>query len=180
MKELSCLSPKMVAYCHEVRRLEDNFDGLELNHIPRWLNEAADTLARMASSHQPIPSDIFASNQYKPSIRYEESEQAGAKPLASDLGARQPLIFSNHEVMELDLEPMMGPDPSADWRSPYLDYLLHEVLQTAKTEAQQLARRAKSFLIIEGELYKRSHTKMLQCCKISMVGSAGTMPHSGP
>ena len=33
-----------------------------------------------------------------------------------------------------------------------------------KTEAQWLTRRAKSFVIIEGELYKRSHTKILQRC----------------
>ena len=38
----------MVVHCQEVRLLEDKFDGLELNHIPRRLNEAADTLAKMA------------------------------------------------------------------------------------------------------------------------------------
>ena len=50
MKESSCHDTKMAAYCQEVRRLEDKFDGLELNHIPRRLNEAADTLAKTASS----------------------------------------------------------------------------------------------------------------------------------
>jgi hypothetical protein len=39
----------MAAYYHEVRKLEDKFNGLELNHISRRLNEAADTLAKMAS-----------------------------------------------------------------------------------------------------------------------------------
>jgi ribonuclease HI len=34
MKESSCHNPKMVAYYQEVRKLEDKFDGLELNHIP--------------------------------------------------------------------------------------------------------------------------------------------------
>ena len=33
-----------------------------------------------------------------------------------------------------------------------------------KTEARQLARRAKSFVLVEGELYKRSHTGILQHC----------------
>jgi ribonuclease HI len=74
MKESSYLSPKMAAYCQEVHQLADKFDGLEHNHIPRQLNEAADTLAKMASSRQPVPSDIFSSDQYKPSIRYEEPE----------------------------------------------------------------------------------------------------------
>jgi hypothetical protein len=34
MKELSCHNSKMVVYCQEVCKLEDKFDGLELNHIP--------------------------------------------------------------------------------------------------------------------------------------------------
>ena len=33
MKESSCHDPKMEAYSELVRRLEDKFDGLELNHI---------------------------------------------------------------------------------------------------------------------------------------------------
>jgi hypothetical protein len=49
MKESSCHNSKMVAYYQEVRKLEDKFDGLELNHIPQWLNEAANELAKMAS-----------------------------------------------------------------------------------------------------------------------------------
>ena len=34
MKESSCESPMMAAYCQAVRLLEENFDGLELVHIP--------------------------------------------------------------------------------------------------------------------------------------------------
>ena len=49
MKESSYHDAKMVAYCQEVRWLEDKFDGLELNHIPRRLNEADDALAKVAS-----------------------------------------------------------------------------------------------------------------------------------
>jgi hypothetical protein len=56
--------------------------------------------------------------------------------------------------MELDLEPATGPDPSADWRAPYVDYLQREVLPTDKTEAQRFAHHAKSFIIIEGDLCK--------------------------
>ena len=50
MKESSCHNAKMAMYCHEVWQLEDKFNGLKLNHIPRWLNEAADMLVKMASS----------------------------------------------------------------------------------------------------------------------------------
>ena len=74
MKESSCHDTKMVAYCQEVRHLEDKFDGLKLNHIPRRLNEVADALAKAASGREPVPMGIFASDQHKPSVHYEESE----------------------------------------------------------------------------------------------------------
>ena len=35
MKEASCHNKKMEAYCNAMRRLEDKFDGLKLNHIAR-------------------------------------------------------------------------------------------------------------------------------------------------
>ena len=62
MKESSCHDAKMATYCQEVRWLEDKFDGLELNHILRRLNEAADTLAKAASSREPVPTGVFASD----------------------------------------------------------------------------------------------------------------------
>ena len=87
MKESSCHDAKMATYYQEVHRLEDKFDGLELNHIPRWLNEAADALAKMASGQELVPTGIFASDWYKPSVHYEEQEQASDGALALGLGA---------------------------------------------------------------------------------------------
>ena len=72
MKGLSCHNAKMVAYCREVRQLEDNFDGLELNHILRRLNEAIDTLAKTVSGRELVPMGVFANDRYKPLVRYEE------------------------------------------------------------------------------------------------------------
>ena len=62
MKESSCHNAKMAAYCREVRQLEDQFDGLELNHILRRLNKAADTLVKTASSQESVAMGIFASD----------------------------------------------------------------------------------------------------------------------
>jgi hypothetical protein len=38
------------AYCKEVRKLEDKFHGLELIHVSHRYNEAADELAKIAST----------------------------------------------------------------------------------------------------------------------------------
>lgn len=60
MKESSCHDPKMAAYCKEVRKLKEHFDGLELNHILRRDIEAANALAKMASNRDPVPTGVFA------------------------------------------------------------------------------------------------------------------------
>jgi hypothetical protein len=74
--------------------------------------------------------------------------------------------------MEIDEDPMgesnedlaAGNNPLPNWRIPYLDSLIREVLSTDKTEARRLTHHVKSFVIIKGELYRKSHTKVLQRC----------------
>jgi hypothetical protein len=80
MKESSYHDPKMATYCQVVCLLEDKFDGLELNHIARRFNEAADELAKLASGQALAPASIFASNLYKPSITYLGSAQDSSEP----------------------------------------------------------------------------------------------------
>ena len=113
MKESSCHNAKMAAYYREVRQLEDKFDGLELNHILRCLNEAANVLAKVASSQEPVPTGVFTNDQHNPSVRYEGSEQVDDGPPDSASGADQPSAPSGPEVMELQegqttqLEPLV-------------------------------------------------------------------------
>ena len=87
---------------------------------------------------------------------------------------------SDPKVMELDEDPTIKPDPLVDWRMPYLDYLLREALPTDKMEAWRLARRAKSFVVIEGELYRRSHTEILQCKRNAVMFCRGIGESSLP
>jgi hypothetical protein len=41
-----------------------------------------------------------------------------------------------------------------DWRFPILKWLVKGKLPSDQTEAQRIARRAKAFVLIDGELYK--------------------------
>ena len=63
--------------------------------------------------------------------------------------------------MALEEDPAAESDPPDDWRTIYLDYLLRNILPTDKTEARWLTHRAKSFVLVEGELYKRGHIGIL-------------------
>ena len=58
------------------------------------------------------------------------------------------------EVTELEEDPAIEPDPLDDWRTLYLDYLLCDMLPMDNTEGRRLRRHAKSFVLVEGELYK--------------------------
>jgi len=107
MKESNCLDPKMEAYCKLVRRLEDKFDGLELNHIVRKYNEATDELAKMASARALIPPNIFARDLHKPFIDYASAveESPPAEPTASlDAPSTAETPLAEPEVMEVDME----------------------------------------------------------------------------
>jgi hypothetical protein len=85
MKNSHCRDPKMEAYCDEVRRLEDKFYGLELNHIARRYNETADELAKIASGRTTVPPDVFSRDLHQPSVKTgdtPEPEKASAEPEA--------------------------------------------------------------------------------------------------
>jgi hypothetical protein len=69
MKNSHCRDPKMEAYCDEVRRLEDKFYGLELNHIARRYNEIVDELAKIASGRTTVPPDVFSRDLHQPSVK---------------------------------------------------------------------------------------------------------------
>ena len=51
-----------------------------------------------------------------------------------------------------------------DWRVPLLAYLLKEVLPPERTEARWIAQRAKTFVALGDELYKRSPSGVLMKC----------------
>ena len=107
---------------------------------------------------------VFANDQHKPSMCYEGSEQANDGLPDPASGANQPSASSDPKVMELEEDPATEHDPLVDWRTLYLNYLLHDTLPTDKAKARRLARRTKSFILVEGELYKRSHTGILHRC----------------
>jgi ribonuclease HI len=148
MKDKTCVDPKMAAYCQAVRDLESKFHGLELHHVLRDYNKAADMLAKAASSHSPVPHGVFASDQHQPSVREE-----GEKP-PEELG---PEVITIDELPGVNLE-----DP--DWCFPILEWLVIGKLPSDQTEDRRIARRTKAFVIIDGELYKRGADGILMRC----------------
>jgi hypothetical protein len=162
----------MVAYCQVVRLLEEKFDGLKLNHIARRSNETADKLVKMASGRAPAPTSVFASDLYKPSTTYQGSAQDGNEPPTLTSGADPTLAPTEPDVMQIEDDLAIGLDLLPDWRIPYLDCLVCGILPTNKIEARRLTRHAKSFVLLDRELYKRCPTEILQRCIPSEQGKS--------
>ena len=173
MNESTCTNPKMAAYCAEIRRLEEKFDGFQVEYVPRRDNETADSLARLGSNREVIPAGIFACDQDKPSI----NDPASADPTKEQAQEPAPIEANEALVIERDknsgapadprdASPDSGADPGPrdDWRQPFIDYLLRQQLPSDRTEARRLARRAKTFAMVGGELYKKGRSGILQRC----------------
>jgi ribonuclease HI len=154
MKDKNYVDLKMAAYCQAVRDLEGKFHSLELHHVLRDYNKATDVLAKTASTHSPVPHGVFVSDQHAPSVRIE---------------SEKPPEESEPEVMAIDQQPVMNlEDP--DWWFPILEWLVEGKLPSDQTEARRIARRAKVFVLINGELYKCGGAGILMWCILEDQG----------
>src|SRR5215216_1935937 len=61
-------SPLMEAYVEEVRKLEERFDGLQTEHVPRKENSIADHLSKCAAQKLPVEPGIFVLHLTQPSV----------------------------------------------------------------------------------------------------------------
>jgi ribonuclease HI len=110
MKSSSCRDPKMEAYCGEVRRLEDKFHSLELNHVARRYNEAADELAKIASSQTTVPLDVFTRDLHQPSVNLRED--GGVDGLSLDPPPEAEAPSTGAEAMQVEgSTPPANPEP---------------------------------------------------------------------
>jgi hypothetical protein len=188
MKNSHCRDSKMEAYCDEVRRLEDKFYRLELNHIARRHNETADELAKIASGRTTVPLNVFSRDLHQPSVKTDDtpepvkasaqpetpsaqskapSAQSEAPSAQPEAPSTQPEVPSAPEGEALRIEEeRSGVTPNRNWQTPYLQYLHRGELPLDRAEARRLARRAKSFVLLgDGkELYHRSPSGILQRC----------------
>jgi hypothetical protein len=80
MKNASCHDDKMEAYYKVVRALEDKFYVTELNQVPRWYNEKADELAKIASERITVPPNVFARDVAQSSVNLEPNPSSREDP----------------------------------------------------------------------------------------------------
>ena len=129
----------MEAYLAEVRKMEKQFLGLELQHVPRGTNKEAGDIAKRASKRQPQEPGIFEERLFKPSATPPLSSTAqpreelpqppatGAPPCGPTSGAR----------LLLALEPQEG-----CWTKEFKEYLMQGTLPEKEEDAERVAQQA--------------------------------------
>jgi ribonuclease HI len=70
--ECSCNEPRLAAYLLHVRKLEKDFTALELQHVPRADNSAADDLFVRVSTWAPMPKGVFERRLLRPTAQPAE------------------------------------------------------------------------------------------------------------
>jgi hypothetical protein len=63
------------------------------------------------------------------------------------------------EAMDIETVPS-----EKDWRDKYIAWMARGELPPDRSEARRIARMAKSFTLVDGELYKRAASGILQRC----------------
>jgi hypothetical protein len=134
----------MDAYYLEVRKLENKFYSLEFHHVVRDNNVAADVLSKLGSTRAQVPAGVFVHELHVPSI--PEPVPATTDTVPSQAG---------QEVMMIDV----------DWRQPFIDYIREQKVPTDKNLAEQIIRRAKSYVLVGDKLYRWGATSgvLMKC-----------------
>jgi transposase InsO family protein len=146
--------------------------------VPRRYNEEADELAKIVSGRITVPPNVFARDIARPSVNldpnpssWEEpsgapSNPTGVEPMDED-PSNEAFVLSLLEGYGADEAEVMDTEPvpnAKDWRDKYVTWMDRGELPSDRSEARRIARMAKSFTLVEGEMYKRVASGVLQRC----------------
>jgi ribonuclease HI len=143
-KDWDYSTDSMGKYCAIVRKLEDKFKGLELHHMERDRNIAANALSKLGSNQAQAPPEIFVQEISQPTILSDQTEECNT--------------LSQPES-----------DPN-DWREPIITYIKNEKKPYDKAAAEHIARQSAHYTLIGGTLYRRGATGVLMKCIHSAIG----------
>jgi hypothetical protein len=165
MNKCDAISDNMIAYRNVYYYLEGTFDGCKVLHVGRASNEEADNLANIGSQCLPIPQGVFWEEIIERSIKNHKisttEEQTQHQAIGSRVGKPdQRSTSESEEVMMIE----------ETWMQPYLAYMINKTLLKDTVEARRIIRRSKAFVVLQGKLYKKSITGVLQRCVIPQEG----------
>jgi hypothetical protein len=120
----------MLLYCQELRKLENNCDGLKYMHILQGKNEIADELAKLCSSRALVPTWVFLQELHEPSIVKALAKANKAAESSQETPPPNKSITGSPKVIEIH----------SDWHTPFMVYLRTGGLPEDKVECERLCQ----------------------------------------
>jgi hypothetical protein len=162
MNKCDAISDNMTTYRNLYYYLEGTFYGCEVSHVSRASNEEADNLANIGSQCLPVPQGVFWEEIIERSIKSNKVSTTGERVQhqATGSGAGNSGTAEPKEVMMIE----------ETWMQPYLAYMINKTLPEDTVQAKRIIRRSKAFIVLQGKLYKRSITGVLQWCVTPQEG----------
>jgi hypothetical protein len=160
MKDCDATYANMIAYRTMYDKLEGNFEGCEVTHIGRESNEEADNLANIRSKCLLIPPGVFFKEIFERSIKIKPAAVDLALATCSRGCCSEGTPAAEKEDMSKQTAAVMLVE--AVWMKPYLTYLIRGELPEDTIHHRKVMRCSMAFMIIQGELYKRSTIGVLQ------------------
>jgi len=145
----------MRAYLSLVQELSSQFDQFTLVKIPRNDNSAANAVAALASSANPdLTRTILVESIAKQSIEPPNSTCVIIDPVTA-------MDIDGNAIKASGIEE--DPEPS-DWRLPIKMYIAEGIVPIDRWKARRLKNKAVNYMMLDGELYRRSATKAFLTC----------------
>src|SRR3954468_24497963 len=140
------------------QKIGEKIDGLELHHIPRAQNQATDDLAKLGSTRGQVPLGVYLEHLHAPTVREDPYLEANPSMLPDEnIPDKEDIPAVVDLVFDIEVIP-------PEWTLPILRYLQKQELPKDEVEAKQVVRKAKSYSVINNELYRNSVTKLPQRC----------------
>jgi hypothetical protein len=161
----------LAAYLLHAHKLEKNFEVLDLQHIPHVENAVADDLSTKASTLAPVPNGVLERRLRQPTA-WAANPSEGGETNTSKLAVPVVLLpWSPPRVVGVTGDSVHpgAQDPKAQagpntWITEIWTYLKDNILPDDMTSANRIARLAKRYTLIEGDLYRRGANGVLMRC----------------
>jgi hypothetical protein len=169
--DCSCNDPQLAAYLLHARKLEKDFEVLDLQHIPRAENAVADDLSAKASTSAPVPDGVLERRLRQPTA-WAANPSEGGETNTSKLAVPTVLLsWSPPRVLGItrdsvhpgvqDPEAQASPDT---WITEIQTYLKDNILPDDMTSVDRIARLAKRYTLVEGNLYRHGANGVQMRC----------------
>ncbi|XP_074377664.1 uncharacterized protein LOC141719180 [Apium graveolens] len=136
--------PKMVAYLDIIKGLTNYFDNFSIKQVPRENNVQADILAGLGAVFKNLDLNNI------PVVHI-------MKPVMERLAL-------GTETMTLDQRNDDTSENVDNWIKIFKEYLQFGTIPANNNETRILRMKASRFTVIDGELFKKSSTGLLQRC----------------